>query len=144
VKRETRRWLQVYCGGDFTFLNVLADFIPADRPSTFLDAGANIGAASILFAHLVALHGGSVLSVEAFPPNFEVLSRNVAPLKETVQTVPKAIVTHGLALSGHMINFTGDSNQFWGFRVDHTNSWRTGTTVTRSVNSVSLPQLQVR
>lgn len=137
-------YLQVYCGGDFTFLSILADFIPTDRPSTFLDAGANIGAASILFAHLVALHGGTVLSVEAFPPNFEVLSKNIASLKHIVTTVPRAIVAHDLARSGHRINFTGVGNQFWGFRVDHTNSWRTQSTVTQSVQSVSLPQLRVR
>lgn len=52
--------LQVYCGGptgDFGFLEHLAKFLPIGRPVTILDAGANIGGASILFSQLIAFSG---------------------------------------------------------------------------------------
>jgi hypothetical protein len=47
----------VYCGADFGFLHTLSEFMPETRPTTMLDAGANIGAASVLFAHLIGMRG---------------------------------------------------------------------------------------
>lgn len=63
--------MQVFCGGDFGFMAKLSKFLPMDRPVTFLDAGANIGMASILFSQLIMGHG-QVLSVEANPETAEV------------------------------------------------------------------------
>ena len=120
---------------------------PSCRPTggpSVLDAGANIGAASLLFAHMIAMRG-HILSVEAFPANFEVLARNMAPLAGVVTPVPKAIVAHDLALAGHKLNFTGSSNQYWGFRVDHHGvaaQAHEGNVVTQ-VDTISLPMLQV-
>ena len=137
----------MYCGADFNYLHTLAEFLPTDRPITILDAGANIGAASVLFSHFLALNG-QVIAVEAFPPNFKILRMNVAPLKGTVDVVAKAIVAHDLADSGHKVNFTGQGDQFWGFRVDHTDGeWRAddgGANTLMQVDTVSLPMLKVR
>lgn len=58
--------LQVYCGGDFEFMSTLAEFLPLDRPVTFLDAGANIGLASVLFSYMI-MGQGEVIAVDANP-----------------------------------------------------------------------------
>lgn len=65
--------VQVYCGGDFGFMAQLAKYLPTSRPATFLDAGANIGMASLLFAHLI-MGNGQVISVEANPETAQVQS----------------------------------------------------------------------
>jgi FkbM family methyltransferase len=135
--------LQVYCGADFDFLSILSEFLPTDRPTTILDAGANIGAATLLFSHLTALTG-RIFSVEASPTNINVLRGNVKALGPVVTVIPKAIVSDTLAKSGHVLNFTGDSNQYWAFRVDHTSKWDSPTRVTHQVESISLPMIQVR
>ena len=49
----------------------LSKYLPLDRPVTFLDAGANIGMASLLFSHLI-MGNGQVLSVEANPETAQV------------------------------------------------------------------------
>lgn len=135
--------VQVYCGADFRFITVLSQFMPHGRPPVILDAGANIGAATVLFAHMAGL-SARIFSVEAFPANIKVLQDNTAPLGDVVTVVPRAIVAHDLAKSGHVLNFTGDSNQYWGFRVDHTNTWDAPTRVTQQVKSTSLPMIRVR
>ena len=98
--------LQVYCGADFGFLHTLSEFLPTNKPVTVLDAGANIGAASLLFAHLIGMHG-QVVAVEAFPPNYNQLTRNMGSLKQVITPVAKAIVTHPVALAGGKMKFTG-------------------------------------
>jgi hypothetical protein len=85
------------------------------------------------------------VSVEAFPPNYRQLAKNTATLKDVVTPVARAIVAHPVALSGEKMNFTGDANQFWGFRVDHTaGAAQRPQQVTQQVDTVSLVQLQAR
>ena len=62
---------QVYCQKHFKYMKKLADFMPIYKPVTFLDAGSNIGVASMLFSHAM-MGNGEVLSVEAHPETFEV------------------------------------------------------------------------
>jgi FkbM family methyltransferase len=121
---------------------VLSQFIPQNRPTTILDAGANIGAATLLFAHMTALTG-RIFSVEASPTNINILRNNVKALGPVATVIPKAIVSHALAEAGHVLNFTGDSNQYWGFRVDHTSHWDSPSRVTHQVESISLPMIEV-
>lgn len=66
--------VQVYCGGDFGFMAQLAKYMPTNGPITFLDAGANIGMASLLFAQLI-MGNGQVISVEANPETAQVQFR---------------------------------------------------------------------
>lgn len=63
--------MQVYCGGDFGFMAKLSKYLPIGRPATFLDAGANIGMATLLFSQLI-MGNGQVLSVEANPETAQV------------------------------------------------------------------------
>ena len=44
-------------------------------PTTIVDAGANIGIASVYFAH--AYPGATIIAIEPEPSNFEVLAKNV-------------------------------------------------------------------
>jgi FkbM family methyltransferase len=54
--------------------------LPFGRRPVFLDAGANIGGASALFA-LTAGFGGAVVAVEANPKTHALLERNVAQFR---------------------------------------------------------------
>lgn len=63
--------MQIYCGGDFRFIKTLAKYMPMDKPLTYLDAGSNIGCASVLFAHSI-MGRGQVVSVDANPETVKV------------------------------------------------------------------------
>jgi predicted O-methyltransferase YrrM len=63
--------LQVYCGADFKFMRTLAQYFDMSRPTTFLDAGANIGLASLLFTQMM-MSNGETLAVDANPSTLEV------------------------------------------------------------------------
>lgn len=205
--------VQVYCGGptgDFGFMPHLARFLPLEGPISILDAGANLGGASILFAQaricralcpagfapvfsaltrpvvhpiasracrsvlvrcstllqsnhsssctsatgtvltarggvqLIAFNG-EVLGVDANPMTYELLQDNIHNWSDTITTVKSAIVAHDVAQSGATMNFTGDSNQYWGFRVEHKGSEnKKATRVVHTVPTTSLPMLKVR
>jgi FkbM family methyltransferase len=120
----------------------LGKFLPLERPVSILDAGANIGGASILFAQL-ARFSGEVLAVDANPMTFELLTSNVKRLAGTVTPIKTAIVADDIAQSGKTIKFSGHSNQFWGFRVSHTDSPQSNLVV-HEVETKSLPMLKVR
>lgn len=120
----------------------LSAYMPVNRPVSILDAGANIGGASILFAQLVAFNG-EVLAVDANPMTFELLTSNLRPFLGVVTPVKTAIVAHATALAGETIAFSGDSDQYWGFRVEHTAVPRPQRVV-HQVETKSLPMLRVR
>jgi FkbM family methyltransferase len=144
TRRLAGTCLQVYCGGpkgDFGFLTHLGRFLPLSRPVSVLDAGANLGGASILFSQLIGFNG-EVVAVDANPMTFELLTSNLARLEGIVTPVKAAIVAHETALSGKTIAFSGDSNQYWGFRVEHTVHARPQRVV-HQVQTKSLPMLQV-
>jgi hypothetical protein len=63
--------LQFFCENNFLYMTHLANYLPRDRPATIVDAGANIGLASLM--HAVAMNFyGQVLSVEANPMTLRV------------------------------------------------------------------------
>ena len=64
--------MQFFCENHFQYISVLGPWLPKDRPVTVVDAGANIGLASILFSQLINFNG-EVLAIEANPSTLEVL-----------------------------------------------------------------------
>jgi FkbM family methyltransferase len=59
------------------FLNTEYDFLAQTPPSVIVDAGANIGLASIYFAN--RFPDARIIAIEAEASNFSLLERNVAP-----------------------------------------------------------------
>jgi hypothetical protein len=79
----SRAWLQVYCGGRFSFLPDIARYAPIDRPTTVLDAGTNIGAGTLLFAALTRF-AGDVLALEPLSSNSQLMRANLGVVERTV------------------------------------------------------------
>ena len=63
--------MQFFCQEHFLYASFLGAFLPRDRPAVVVDAGANIGLATILFAQVINFNG-EILSVEANPSTVEV------------------------------------------------------------------------
>jgi FkbM family methyltransferase len=59
------------------FLRQLQPYVPLYQPVQMLDAGANVGYASILMASFIG-YRGHITAVEANPPTFKVLRNNLA------------------------------------------------------------------
>eukprot|EP00892_Ulva_mutabilis_P004679 jgi/Ulvmu1/2583/UM014_0034.1 len=133
-------FLQIYCGGDFEFIKTLAAFMPINKPLTYLDAGSNIGMASVLFSHSI-MGNGQVIAVDANPETVKVMKHNVGNFPDTVLPVQAAIVDSTTAAEKDHLTFKGESNQYWGFRVDHDGS-KVADTVTFDVPTKSLAALQ--
>jgi hypothetical protein len=57
----------------------LAPYIPTDRPTTVVDAGANIGLASVLYAQIINFNG-EIIAIEANPSTLKVCFRTVSLL----------------------------------------------------------------
>jgi predicted O-methyltransferase YrrM len=71
--------VQVFCQDDFDFLQAVSRRLRYNRAPTFLDAGANIGGASVLFA-IAARLAGRVVAVEANPATHAHLARTMRQL----------------------------------------------------------------
>ena len=87
-------WLRSGTSDMNTFLQVLVDEeydFPVNRPAAIIDAGANIGLASIWFASKYP--DARIIAVEPEKSNFDVLTRNVAPLPN-VTPVHAALWSH--------------------------------------------------
>jgi hypothetical protein len=63
--------MQFFCEPHFHFISALGPWLPKNRPVTVVDAGANIGLATILFSQFINFNG-EVLSIEANPSTLEV------------------------------------------------------------------------
>lgn len=59
------------------FINQEYDFLAETQPKTIVDAGANIGLASIYFANKYP--GAKIIAIEPEQSNFELLKDNIAP-----------------------------------------------------------------
>ena len=62
---------------DQVFINNEYDFIVETQPKTIVDAGANIGLASIYFANKYP--DAQIIAIEPEKSNFEMLKKNIAP-----------------------------------------------------------------
>ena len=150
-KPSLRTWLQVFCGGDFAFLEKLSEYMPVSNV-TFLDAGANIGAVSVLFAHIVR-GGGQVLAVEAHPVTFQLAQNNTVSWTRAITIVHGALVSEAQAAASPDVDFQLESNRFSGFRArgntaeaDHSGRGVDGSQHSKGafqVKAVTLRQLQV-
>lgn len=63
--------LQFFCDEHFLYTTFLGPYLPKDRPVTVVDAGANIGLASILYSQVINFNG-EVLAIEANPSTLQV------------------------------------------------------------------------
>jgi FkbM family methyltransferase len=117
LPRQTHEAAQVYCDVHFHFLYALADFLPVERDITMLDAGANAGFVTALFAELIQFRG-HIVSVEANPGTIKILEQNVKHLGDRVTVVPAALTAHEAAERGDTLDFAGQTGEWWGFRVN--------------------------
>lgn len=77
--------MQIYCGGDFEFIKTLANYMPINKPLTYLDAGSNIGMASVLFTHSI-MGNGQVIAVDANPETVKVGPLSAARLRAALNS----------------------------------------------------------
>ena len=99
---------------DQVFLQNEYDFIASPPPKTIIDAGANIGLASIYFANRYP--EATIIAIEPELSNFELLSSNVKPYKN--------ITPLNVALwnSNEKINLMDPGLGKWGFMTQEDNS----------------------
>ena len=109
--------VQVYCSAEFAFLEQLVTYLPTDGHVTILDAGANVGLASLLFDQITR-YNSVVLSVDAMPDTCDVLIRNTRA-SGRIFPLHAAIVAQNVADTTPTLNFSGPGKQFWGFKVEH-------------------------
>jgi hypothetical protein len=131
--------MQVFCGVSFRFLHGIVDYVPVDRPVTFLDGGANVGFASLFFVPLIHFNG-KVVAVDASPSTFDLLAFNTIPFSSVVDPVWAAIVSAPLAGPGKKVNFGGKPGDYWG---DHLQTGVEDALHSAEVPAISLAQLAV-
>lgn len=85
------------------------------EPQTIIDAGANVGLASIYFANRYPK--ATIVSVEPEQSNFEMLTQNVSKYTNIVP-LKRAISDH----SNHSINVIDEGSGNWGFRTESIDS----------------------
>lgn len=106
--------MQVFCRRQWDMLLELLPYVPFDRPAHVLDAGANIGLASLLFVPFIH-HHGTITSVEASAANFEQLQRNVGDIPGVRPTLA-ALVPAPEAGQTVRLGSTSEGH-FWGTRI---------------------------
>lgn len=115
------------------------DFLKPNMPfNAILDAGANIGIASVLFATMFP--NALVVSVEASNRNFKVLQKNVAPYPNVIP-VNAALWPRVAPLSLIVGPRNLDKPPEWGFMVVETSTLKDKTAVEDSLAGVSAPFL---
>ena len=136
---------QVLCSEDFAFVARLPAYLPRSRPATFLDAGANIGMASLLFSLLLP-SPSSVTSVEAHPNTYDVLKQNLGAAGgwvSAMEPVLGAIVTHERALASEVVEISGAVSVFVSFAVKEVYDKAAPLKANFNVPATSLPMLLV-
>lgn len=133
--------MQAFCGVSFRFLAGLVAYALPGRPLTVLDAGANIGLASMLFAHYIRFDG-TIVAVDASPPTFDVMRANLRDLGPIVKPVLSAIMPTAEAGPGKTVKFGGRAGEFWGGVVLEAGQEKQE--VVHEVPTTSLPHLAVR
>jgi FkbM family methyltransferase len=102
---DLRAFQQVFVDGDH-------DVAPVRAPRTIIDAGANVGFASVAFANRYP--DAQVIALEVDAENYEILRRNVAPYPN-VHPLRAGLWSHRAYLK--ITNPTGDA---WAFQVTET------------------------
>jgi FkbM family methyltransferase len=133
---------QVFCSEDSDFLHVLAHFMPTDRPLTVLDAGANIGFSSLLFARFIKFHG-KVIAVEAHPDSLRMVRANTDNVTHLITRVHGAVVTEALAAQKGHVSIAGPERNFLKFHVDR-GQRVTNKDIVEEIPTTTLRRLRVR
>ena len=137
--------LQVLCI-EFEYLTKMIPYIPTDRPLVMLDAGANAGFASVLFARFMRFQG-QLVSVEMNPESARMLRRNMAPAASAPgfchRVVNKALVSTTEEREQPEMKFLVDEGHFMSNKLA-TVVGHSGGKNGNVVRTVSLPTLLVR
>jgi FkbM family methyltransferase len=104
---DLRAFQQVFIDGDH-------DVGPRLAPRTIIDAGANVGFASVAFANRYP--DAQIIALEVDAENYAILQRNVAPYPN-VRPLRAGLWSHQAYLK--ITNPTGES---WAFRVSEANA----------------------
>ncbi|MGZ5017283.1 MAG: FkbM family methyltransferase [Methylobacter sp.] len=96
------------------FINQEYDFIVGRPPKTIVDAGANIGLASIYFANKYP--DAKIIAIEPEYSNFELLKDNVAPYSNIIP------IQAALWDKNEEINLIDPGHGKWGFMTEMRNS----------------------
>lgn len=102
---DLRAFQQVFVDGDH-------DVAPLVAPRTIIDAGANVGFASVAFANRYP--DATIIALEVDAENYQILQRNVAPYPN-VRAIRAGLWSHQAHL--RITNPTGEA---WAFRVAET------------------------
>lgn len=139
--------VQVSCQR-FGFFKELIPYIPLTRPLAFLDAGANAGFASFLFARLMQFQG-ELVSVEMNPSSAQLARRNLASLNGVSgfshQVAHKAVLSSQDAADLSTVEFGSQKpSDFLGDRLHSVLPGLKGNSHRQHVQSTSLSTLLVR
>lgn len=96
------------------FINQDYDFLVETPPKVIVDAGANIGLASVYFANKYP--EAMIIAIEPGNDNFEVLKRNVEPYRNIIP------VHSALWSKNGVINLVDPGLGSWGFMTEETNA----------------------
>jgi FkbM family methyltransferase len=87
---------------------------PVEQPELIVDAGANVGFASILFARMYP--SSRILAVEPEPANYELLLKNTASLPNVTA------IRAALWRDSGPVHITNPAGASWAFRVEQANA----------------------
>lgn len=138
--------VQVFCL-EFDYLKLLVPYIPRSRPIAMLDAGANAGFASFLFARLMRFQG-ELVSVEMNPLSARMVRRNTMVLNAVPgmrsRVVNAALVSAAEEAATPEVRFMGAADgQFLANRLTTVKEYA-GSEYAMRVPATSLPSLLVR
>src|SRR6266850_283034 len=96
------------------FINQDYDFLVETPPKVIVDAGANIGLASVYFANKYP--GAMIIAIEPEHDNFELLKRNVEPYRNVIP------IHSALWNRNETIKLVDPGIGYWGFMTEETNT----------------------
>eukprot|EP00892_Ulva_mutabilis_P012518 jgi/Ulvmu1/9639/UM054_0071.1 len=106
------------CSEDAAFLRILARHLPTDRPLLALDAGAHVGAETLLLSRF-ARFTGKILAVEPHPASAALLRANVDRHPHYVTRIQAALTAADTAAAQPQLQLTGAAARFSGWHVQH-------------------------
>ena len=116
------------------FINQDYDFIVETPPKVIVDAGANIGLASVYFANKYP--GAMIIAIEPEEDNFELLKRNVEPYRNVIP------IHSALWNKNELINLVDPGLGSWGFMTEEASiSEKTLGKYSRTVKAMTLGKI---